>query len=712
MFEKLFQAFLELLEAMGRDGESISPSTDFLLGSKSQSHDREVQAALVHGIQQEKAKFGDIEAMQAEVNLLTQQKKDVAEAFRQKNVALAIANAKKDPVENDDALAQLEDELRVIGEKLAELNTALRAKQSRLSSLQSDVQLLDQRIGLIRFQTDCTLNELDGKLLCEEIDAVLNSKTLKTHPKADALRSEFQRLRDEVILRLKRLEGDRFEAAKERLQTGMGKNLKLKPPVAAGKDTEPTCMALGAQRLTLIDLGASEFEFLAVCNQFEPGIQLINPLLKRAELLHKCLLATKWQIDANALETLEVLEVIEPLSFCLPAWTECGNDLTHCIAALKGPPDGHAPVIQRFPKLEIRIKACALEVSRRTQQCLTLHIDKKAKAPQDQATFEKLRGKAPMDSQVVRDAVGSQSMDGFDAELALKQLCADYPSLDAVIDVIGEMFWGKMSDVHRLKRDALLACLARHHGEFVQEFFQIDSKNELVKANAQEFKLYSACADGNFNSPANLGKYTYHLTTLSNLLRKAGVSLDKLAGIAKEGLISRVGGKDGGASQAAADGRKTFGVSMEAASRTNSRLKVASTSNRPEGMKVYDKMFEDKADAAQLQASASPLQTRWDPLDLAALGKLPVQLRFPIRAEYLGCFDGDPIHLTGNLFLLNGVEVPAEDIEALVFDGWVHISAPAFIDAYIELFGMQLAQTGSSSASSSEPRQDQNTNGT
>jgi len=362
------------------------------------------------------------------------------------------------------------------------------------------------------------------------------------------------------------------------------------------------------------------------------------------------------------------------------------------------------------------IKTCALDVSRRTQKCLSMHIDAEVKARQDEATFDKLRGKKPLDDQGVRDAVGSQSLVGFDAELALKQLCADYPSLDAVIAVIGEMFSGSMSDVHRAKRDAILACLDRHHGEFVHQFFQIDTKNELVQPSNENFKIFSACADGKFNDPVNLGKYTFHLTTLGNLLLKVGITPGQLAGIAKEGLISSVGGKDGGASQAAADGRKTFGVSMEHASRTNSRLKVASTSNRSEGMKVYDKMFEDKADAALKDARERdageelPLKKQGNPLDLVALGKLPIQLRFPIRAEYLGCFDNDPIHLTSNLFLLNGVEVPAEDIEALVFNGWVHISHPAFIEAYMDLFLMQEGEPEASAASSSEPNKGLNNN--
>ena len=71
--------------------------------------------------------------------------------------------------------------------------------------------------------------------------------------------------------------------------------------------------------------------------------------------------------------------------------------------------------------------------------------------------------------------------------------------------------------------------------------------------------------------------------------------------------------------------------------------------------------------------------------DLAAQATA-IMLRFPIRAEYLGKFGKDPIHLTANLELLDGTPVPPADIEVLVHRDWIGITDPALQKSFGEMF--------------------------
>ncbi len=70
-----------------------------------------------------------------------------------------------------------------------------------------------------------------------------------------------------------------------------------------------------------------------------------------------------------------------------------------------------------------------------------------------------------------------------------------------------------------------------------------------------------------------------------------------------------------------------------------------------------------------------------------------IMLRFPIRAEYLGKFDKDPVHLTDNLELLDGTPVPAEDIEILVHREWVAITKEELQESYQEMFQEMLEKS-------------------
>lgn len=91
------------------------------------------------------------------------------------------------------------------------------------------------------------------------------------------------------------------------------------------------------------------------------------------------------------------------------------------------------------------------------------------------------------------------------------------------------------------------------------------------------FFAQTQTADGSYNDPANLGKYIYQVTRLANILRKAG-------GIAVQGLQPGQGGKAGGSVEITGKQKEYFGVSLQDASEVNSRQKVATSTNRKDGI--------------------------------------------------------------------------------------------------------------------------------
>ena len=169
--------------------------------------------------------------------------------------------------------------------------------------------------------------------------------------------------------------------------------------------------------------------------------------------------------------------------------------------------------------------------------------------------------------------------------------------------------------------------------------------------------------------PANIGKYTYHVTALANILRAAG------KGISVTGLSPGQGGLSGGSCEIASTTKDFNGVNIKDASVVNSQNKVAASSNRQSAMKVYISQREDHVDKEMKDGKS----------DLAAQATA-IMLRFPIRAEYLGKFGKDPIHLTANLELLDGTPVPPGDIEVLVHRDWIGITDPALQKSFGEMF--------------------------
>jgi len=221
-------------------------------------------------------------------------------------------------------------------------------------------------------------------------------------------------------------------------------------------------------------------------------------------------------------------------------------------------------------------------------------------------------------------------------------------------------------------------------------------------ADDAAFFASTTSARGDFNDPANLGKYVYQVSRLANILR----GLD--TGIAAEGLLPGRGGKPGGSVGITGDVETTYGkVSLQAASEVNSLEKVATTTNRKDGSRIYVEQREkhvaeamDKAGAALTAAQSAAgrddreneARERREHDEQAALAAqgTAIMLRFPIRAEYLGKFNQDPIHLTRNLELLDGTPVPKDDIEVLQHGRWIPIVDETFLAGYREMFADML----------------------
>lgn len=188
-----------------------------------------------------------------------------------------------------------------------------------------------------------------------------------------------------------------------------------------------------------------------------------------------------------------------------------------------------------------------------------------------------------------------------------------------------------------------------------------------------KFFALTESVQGDYNQPANLGKYTYHVTALANILRATG------KGISVTGLSPGQGGLSGGSCEIASDKQDFNGVNIKDASVVNSQNKVAASSNRQGAMKVYITQREDQVDKDMAEAKR----------DKAAQATA-IMLRFPIRAEYLGKFGKDPIHLTANLELLDGTPVPPADIEVLVHRDWIGITDPELQKSFGEMFADML----------------------
>jgi hypothetical protein len=209
--------------------------------------------------------------------------------------------------------------------------------------------------------------------------------------------------------------------------------------------------------------------------------------------------------------------------------------------------------------------------------------------------------------------------------------------------------------------------------DVVQGFFLL-VKDKLARPGDKkddEFFALTQSAQGDYNSPDNIGKYTYHVTALANILREVG------KGISVTGLSPSKGGLSGGSCEIASNTETFHGSNVKDASVVNSQNKVAASSNRNEAMKVYINQREDKVNQHMTEKNEGE-----------AAKDTAIMLRFPIRAEYLGKFDKDPIHLTDNLQLLDGTPVPPGDIELLVHRQWVSITDGTFLATFREMFKM------------------------
>lgn len=187
---------------------------------------------------------------------------------------------------------------------------------------------------------------------------------------------------------------------------------------------------------------------------------------------------------------------------------------------------------------------------------------------------------------------------------------------------------------------------------------------------------------GSYNDPSNIGKYTYHVTALGNILRKNRVDVDGVAqvrteGISQGGLSPGQGGKSGGSCEIADKSRDFHGTNIKDASVVNSQNKVAASSNRAQAMKVYITQRENHVDLEMGKKN-----------DKDAALATAVMLRFPVRAEYLGKFGKDPIHLADNLELLDGTPVPPGDIEMLIHRQWVSITDPTVLANYQQMLAI------------------------
>jgi hypothetical protein len=205
-------------------------------------------------------------------------------------------------------------------------------------------------------------------------------------------------------------------------------------------------------------------------------------------------------------------------------------------------------------------------------------------------------------------------------------------------------------------------------------------------AQDKAFFEMTQSAQGDYSDPANIGKYTYHVSALANILRKTG------AGISVTGLNPSQGGLDGGSCEIADEEETVIeGVNIKEASIVNSRNKVAVSSNRNDGMRVYVGQREDKvAESMQNANKDKPGEGQHDQHAAKAAQDTAIMLRFPIRAQYLGKFDKDPIHLTDNLELLDGTPVPPDDIEMLAHREWVCITDKTFQETYQAMFADML----------------------
>lgn len=225
--------------------------------------------------------------------------------------------------------------------------------------------------------------------------------------------------------------------------------------------------------------------------------------------------------------------------------------------------------------------------------------------------------------------------------------------------------------------------------DVVQGPFLLNKDNHLVQKprngeDDQDFFANTNSAQGDYNDPKNLGKYTYHVTALGNILRAVD------SGISLQGLSPGRGGQVGGSCEIADKSRvfatakisaKTVEVDIQEGSVVNSQNKVAASSNRDGAMRVYIKQREDSV-ATQMKPGKDGMPEKPE----EAAKNSTIMLRFPIRVEYIGKLDKDPMHLAANLQLLDGTPVNPKDIECLVHRDWINITDEKFLATFKEMF--------------------------
>ncbi len=585
----------------------------------------------------------------------------------------------KIPAEDRDAFIASEKDAaarRSIQETLLkELGAQAQEKQAEekkaAGTLNTRIELIKTQLSLTQGRQELELNKREVTFLLDKLGKIeaSTSDKMETDPAAEKL----QAMLADIESRLKGLELGQTETAIGRLKAAIPRTSKA-PADVLPKDNAP----LDPEKHTAAALAVQQ-ENLLRCSLGSPGFE-------------QAVSKPKARTSAEALGKKGKGEIPDwRASMGLAARMVAAHQLEKTVADKRGATVSFearlADIMGRIEAADLQIKASTVEPDklRPLRADVMQFVGDVQWYVQNALTQATKRNEKVKQDKLVDEAV-AQWLAKPDGELTkgmgplLTDLFKQAGSMEKLLQAIGD------HDKRPELEQALAFVRDLKRNDVVQGFFLLKkgSESEGTKdALANEgdskdagFFAATESAKGDYNFYANLGKYTYHVTALANILRKAG------SGISKTGLSPGRGGLSGGSCEIADTSTNFNGtsVNIKDASVVNSQNKVAASSNRQDAMQVYITQREDAADKLiKLENDAAK-----------AAQESTIMLRFPIRAEYLGKFDKDPIHLTDNLQLLDGTPVPPDDIELLVHRDWVPITNEAFQEVYQEMFSDML----------------------
>lgn len=564
------------------------------------------------------------------------------------------------------------------------LNQEIVDKKSNTSKQQSELLQKQRTLVLDRQSLELEQRALEALLGEQELPIMDDQNP----PEAETLRTRIQAVKGALA----EIEGQRRKGILETLaaQTRRLGKLSAAPTSVEGMNTGLLLQEHGLLDLTDRHLAKSGIPLST--NGCRTALDSLSELLARAKRLVQPLTdASDFLPPLTETQVAELQEQAVELEGFLKTWNQLDDDYEEAARIPSGERD------ERLRHLEERLReeASRMERSLRNIQTLTQDVLVKqarqghlaamsAQSVQRLAALlgmqEDERSKLPPRLQNLLSSPLSADIRSALAESSSYEQCATALGADAAMHLQALKPW---ADNHVAQGPFLLGA----DSELIQ-------KKQGKKDTA--FIKDSHAANGDYNDLKNLGKFIYHVTALSNLLDVTG--LPDAGSVALQGLQPRQAGRRGGASLSAENEATVPNttVSMRDASVINSQNKVAASSNRNEAMRVYVKQGEEgvkghveeanvawqKVKAAKEQGLTDEEAEKTDAqASREAALRTPVMLRFPIRIEYLGKFDKDPVHMADNLRLLDGTPVPPQDIECLIHHQWVEIASEDFLAA-------------------------------